>query len=179
MRCYLIVVLVSISLMISVAQAPFHTPVSHPYVFFGRLSIQILCLLLENLPLGECRAQRHNQGSFSKQQNWGPFMLRFCTYAWSGLSKGEFSIEFGQRLTESKLWKWKSLSRVWFFETHGLYSPWNSPGQSTEMGSLSLLQQIFLTQQSNWSLLHCRWILYQLSYQGSLVQALVNWNQED
>ena len=35
------------------------------------------------------------------------------------------------------------------------------------MGSLSLLQGIFLTQQSNWGLLHCRWILYQLSYQGN------------
>ena len=30
------------------------------------------------------------------------------------------------------------------------------------MGSLSLLQWIFLTQESNWGLLHCRWILYQL-----------------
>ena len=36
------------------------------------------------------------------------------------------------------------------------------------MGSLSLLQGIFATQESNWGLLHCRWILYQLSYQGSL-----------
>ena len=35
------------------------------------------------------------------------------------------------------------------------------------MGSLSLLQGIFLTQESNQGLLHCRWILYQLSYQGS------------
>ena len=26
---------------------------------------------------------------------------------------------------------------------HGLYSPWNSPGQNTEVGSLSLLQGIF------------------------------------
>ena len=50
---------------------------------------------------------------------------------------------------------------------HELYSPWNSPGQNTGMGSLSLLQQIFLTQESNWDPLHCRWILYQLSYQGS------------
>ena len=32
---------------------------------------------------------------------------------------------------------------------HGLYSPWNSPGQSTEVGSLSLLQGIFPTQGSN------------------------------
>ena len=35
------------------------------------------------------------------------------------------------------------------------------------VGSLSLLQQIFATQESNWGLLHCRWILYQLSYQAS------------
>ena len=35
------------------------------------------------------------------------------------------------------------------------------------VGSLCLLQQIFLSQESNWGLLHCRHILYQLSYQGS------------
>ena len=46
---------------------------------------------------------------------------------------------------------------------HGLFSPWNSPGQNTGVGSLSLLQRIFLTQESNWDLLHCRQILYQLS----------------
>ena len=50
---------------------------------------------------------------------------------------------------------------------HGLYSPWNSPGQNTEVGSLSLLQGIFPTQGSNPGLLHCRWILYQLSHKGS------------
>ena len=30
-----------------------------------------------------------------------------------------------------------------------LYSPWNSPSQKTRGGSLSLLQWIFLTQESN------------------------------
>ena len=39
--------------------------------------------------------------------------------------------------------------------------------KNTGVGSLSLLQQIFLTQESNPGLLHCRWILYQLSYQES------------
>ena len=29
---------------------------------------------------------------------------------------------------------------------HGLYSPWNSPGQNTGVGSCSLLQGIFSTQ---------------------------------
>ena len=50
---------------------------------------------------------------------------------------------------------------------HGLYSPWNSPGQNTGVGSLSLLQGIFPTQESNQGLLHCRRVLYQLSYEGS------------
>ena len=35
------------------------------------------------------------------------------------------------------------------------------------VASLSLLQGIFPTQESNQGLLHCRQILYQLSYQGS------------
>ena len=38
--------------------------------------------------------------------------------------------------------------------------------KNTGMGSLSLLQEVFPTQDSNCSLLHCRQILYQLSYQG-------------
>ena len=38
---------------------------------------------------------------------------------------------------------------------------------NTGVGSLSLLQQIFWTQGLNWRLLHCRWIVYQLSYQKS------------
>ena len=52
-------------------------------------------------------------------------------------------------------------------QLHGLYSPWNSPGQNTGVGSLSLLQGIFPTQGSNPGLPHCRWILYQLSHKGS------------
>ena len=47
---------------------------------------------------------------------------------------------------------------------HGLYNPWNSPGQNTGVGSLSLLQGIF----SNPGLLHCGQIFYQLSHKGSL-----------
>ena len=54
---------------------------------------------------------------------------------------------------------------------HGLYSPWNPPGQSTGVGSLSLLQWIFPTQELNWGLMHCRQILHQLSYQGRPLQA--------
>ena len=41
--------------------------------------------------------------------------------------------------------------------------------KNTGVSSLSLLQRIFPTQELNQGLLPCRWILYQLSYQGSPV----------
>ena len=50
---------------------------------------------------------------------------------------------------------------------HELYCPWNSPGQNTEVGSLSLLQGIFPTQGSNPGFPYCRRILYHLRHQGS------------
>ena len=56
---------------------------------------------------------------------------------------------------------------------HGLYSPWNSPGQNTEVGSLSLLQVIFPTQGLNPGFLLCRRILYQLSHKG--IVCVRNW----
>ena len=50
---------------------------------------------------------------------------------------------------------------------HGLYSPWNSPGQNIGVGCHAFLQGIFPTQGSNPGLPHCRRILYQLSHKGS------------
>ena len=49
------------------------------------------------------------------------------------------------------------------------------PGKSKNSGvsSLSLFQGIFLTQDSNRGLLHCWWILYQLSYQGRPVNRAI------
>ena len=45
--------------------------------------------------------------------------------------------------------------------------PAEPPGKPKNIGVDSLLQQIFPTQESNWGLLHCRSILYQMNYQGS------------
>ena len=39
--------------------------------------------------------------------------------------------------------------------------------KDTGVGRLSLLQGIFQPHESNWGLLHCRWILHELSYQIS------------
>ena len=52
-------------------------------------------------------------------------------------------------------------------QPHELCSPWNSPGQNTEVSSLSLLQEIFPTQGLNPGLPYCKKILYQLSHKGS------------
>ena len=55
------------------------------------------------------------------------------------------------------------------FSLPGTSVPGDSPGKNTGVGWHALLQGIFPTQKSNPGLLHCRWILYHLSRQGSLV----------
>ena len=56
---------------------------------------------------------------------------------------------------------------------HGPYSPWNSPGENTGVGSCSLLQGIFPTQGLNPGLLHCGKILFHPSHQGIPSDALL------
>ena len=92
--------------------------------------------------------------------------------------------------------KWKSFSLVWLFVTQARLLEWvafpssrrsSQPRDRTQIShiegafftswatgrpkntgvdSLSLLQGIFMTQESNWCLQHCRWIPYQLNYEG-------------
>ena len=50
-----------------------------------------------------------------------------------------------------------------------LLCPWNFLGKDTGEGCHCLPQGIFLTQGSNLGLLHCRQILYQQNYKGSLL----------
>ena len=74
-----------------------------------------------------------------------------------------------RQLLEKGCYKHESESRSVVSDSlqpHGLYNPWNSPGENTGAGSLSLIQAIFPTQELNQDLLHCRWTFYQLSYQG-------------
>ena len=85
-----------------------------------------------------------------------------------GLEKVSFHSNPKERQCQRMFkWKWKLLCVSDSLWPHGLYSPWNSSGQNTGVGSLSLLQGIFLTQGSNPGLLRCRWILSQLSHKGS------------
>ena len=55
-----------------------------------------------------------------------------------------------------------------------LLCPWDFLGKNTEVGCHFLLQRIFLTQGSNSDLLHCRQILYHLSYQESKLTVVHN-----
>ena len=58
----------------------------------------------------------------------------------------------------------------WLFETHEnrqILCPWGFSRQNTGVSCHALLQGIFPTQELNRGLLHCRWVLYQLSYPGS------------
>ena len=88
----------------------------------------------------------------TREQEKAPFPVQDCgALVTQTTQNGKFSVV-----------KWQSLTRVRLFAT-----PWNSPGQNTGVGSLSLLGGIFPIQGSNPSLLHCRWILYPLSYEGS------------
>ena len=61
-----------------------------------------------------------------------------------------------------------------FLRPHGLQPtrllrPWDFPGRNTGVGCHCLLQEIFLTQRLNPSLLHCRQMLYHLSHQGNTI----------
>ena len=64
------------------------------------------------------------------------------------------------------------LSHVQLLRPHGQrsltdYSSWDSPGKNIGVDCHFLLQGIFLTQELNPDILHCRQILDQLSYKGS------------
>jgi len=71
----------------------------------------------------------------------------------------------------------QSCPTLW--DPHGLYSPWNSPGQNVGVGSLSLLQGIFPTQGSNSGLPHCGRILYQLSHEENPRGYRVAWKYKE
>ena len=77
-------------------------------------------------------------------------------------------------LTCISLMKWTELNESYSVVSnslwphgHGLYSPWNSLGQNTGVGSRSLLRGIFPTQGLNSGLPRCWQIFYQLRHWGS------------
>ena len=86
-------------------------------------------------------------------------------------SCGIYTMEYYSAIKKEHIWvSSESVSRSVVSDSlrpHGPYSPWNSPGQNTGVGTSSLLQGIFPIQESNLDLLNFRQILYQLSHKGS------------
>ena len=87
---------------------------------------------------------------FSRQEHWG-------------------GLPFPSPMHESEKWKWSRSVMSDSLRPHGLQPtrlpcPWDFPGKNTGVGSHFLLQGIFQTQESNPFLLHCRQILYRLSW---------------
>ncbi|KAB0361653.1 hypothetical protein FD754_005809 [Muntiacus muntjak] len=76
----------------------------------------------------------------------------------AAVAKTERILEHGGDYAKREAWK----SEITSPRLQNKRTSWNSPGQNTGMGSLSLLQGIFLIQGSNPGLSHCRQILYQL-----------------
>ena len=81
-------------------------------------------------------------------------LLVLCVFCTAYIFNAKVNSESGSVMSDS-------------LQPHGLYTPWNSPGQNNGVGSHPLLLGIFPTQGLNPCLHHCRWILYQLSHQVS------------
>ena len=104
---------------------------------YSLFSLMSNCLNLANGAQG--RSQRLNEAYFLQIRNRGHRKdlylgeSRRVLFHFSSLETGSASCS----VVSNSLWP------------HGLYCPWNSPGQNTGVGSFSLLQGIFLTQGLN------------------------------
>ena len=103
----------------------------------------------------ECASESHSVVSDSLQSH-GLYSLLNSPGQNTGVGRVAFPFSRGSSQPRSPVLQVDSLPA----------EPQGKP-KNTEVGSLSLLQGIFLTQESNWGFLHCRQILNQLSYQGS------------
>ena len=93
------------------------------------------------------------------------FVQNFTTRNWRS-----WNLISGQLIPETKFLCYsESHSAVSdSLQSHGLYGPWNSPGQNPGVGSPSLLSRgSSQPREQNPGLPHCRRILYQLSHKGS------------
>ena len=128
------------------------------------------CLPLSTLPLTLCRLDSETNQSFPLSAHGNLLLIDCSISAFSvslGIPKESLFLSFITRFSLLSKGESGSCSVISnSLQTQGRYSPWNSPGQNTGVGSLSLLQGIFPTQGSNPGLPHCRQIIYQLSHKG-------------
>ena len=93
-----------------------------------------------------------------------PWMVQFTEFSSRNIGVG--SLFFSRRSSQPR-----DRPRSLAPQADSLSAQPQGKPKKTGVGSLSFLQWIFLIQESNWGLLPCRWILNQLSYQGSPMNA--------
>ena len=133
------------------------------HLHFLNLIFNSLCVYTSKIPFySSMNFEKCIRNSFTVLQNFLLFLIS---------SKSQLLFSFTDLLSVSLVYIFCAMLRRSVmsisFRPHALHSPWNSPGQDTGVGTLSLLQGIFPTQESNPGLPHCRRILYHLNYQGS------------
>ena len=113
---------------------------------------QINKLIFKNLDI--CLGRKGAKTGGIKQRDWefGEKELTIALLVFSHMAsiQQDFSCYISPYSLQQYEWVSESYSVVSnSLQSHGLYSPWNSPGHNTGVGSLSLLQGIFPTQGLN------------------------------
>ena len=135
---------------------PVHHKGNQSWIFIGRTDVEAVTPILW---LPELKSwliwkdpdawkdwRQEEKGATEHETGW---MVSLTQWTWVCINSGS--------------WWWTRRPGVrWFMGLQRVRHDW-----ATEL-SWSLLQGIFLTQELNRDLLHCRWTLYQLSYQRSL-----------
>ena len=151
---------------------PFHQPSSNR-VFLLLIALGILCSSSSSLGKGinyhniPPSARVRTRGRVDKKECYSYWLVGYYwSHSWITISLIPNTSEV----------KWSECCSVVSssLRLHGLYSPWNSPGQNTGVGSHSLLQGIFPTQGSNPGLPDCRLILFCMKHQGNPYLKLEN-----
>ena len=119
------------------------------------IMLRARCLLIFTArPTSGFHPQSQQQGAGDDHLPSGLSVFSTCSHRTLGLAYSH--VRGQQRVVQLLHVKWSGSvvsNSLW---PHGLYSSWHSPGQNTGVGSLFLLQGIFLTQGSNPGLPHCR-----------------------
>ena len=91
--------------------------------------------------------QHIKKQSPSHKEGWVLKNWCFCTVVLEKTLKSPLDCKEIEPVNPKGKWKWNSLCHVWLCNPMN-WNPWNSPGQHTGVGNLSVLQGIFPTQVS-------------------------------
>ena len=129
----------------------------------------------DNTSLSRCRSLLRSKLS---GQYPSSYVFYYHYFSWAKLFKFEFIIYLLS--PNNQVFMLEFTDFLLNFQNQ-IHNPlfWNSPGKNTRVGNHCLLQEIFLTWESDLGLLHCRKILYHLSYREAQLNNTVWFSCED